>query len=87
MYDVGYSLEAIHTSTSTPIVSLELDAELAGKIIDRLWPDHDFWAAPGGSSIGIGSQKEANVVNEALQKCFVTLSPKLHIWNLHVYAK
>ncbi|KAJ3053721.1 hypothetical protein HK102_011651 [Quaeritorhiza haematococci] len=78
--DVAYDLEAVHCEPLGSIVSLRITKAEGQALIARLWPDVDFWCAPGGSSIAVQSREEVDVINEILGTRFLEFDPDRHQW-------
>jgi hypothetical protein len=83
--DVGYTLQAIHTTDGKPIMSLRLEEAQAHEIMRELWEDVDFWAAPGGGSVRVETPTEAETINRVLRNCWVAFEPERHRWLFHVH--
>jgi hypothetical protein len=84
-HDVGYELEAEHCEPLESIVSLRLKKEEGRALIEKLWPDVDFWCTPEGSSIAVQSRDEADAINEVLGTRFIEFNPARHHWVFHVF--
>jgi hypothetical protein len=85
MSDVGYTLEALHDGSSERIVSLRLPEAQAHQIMRELWSNVDFWAAPGGGSVRVRTDLEADTINRVLGTCHITFAPGRHRWHFHVH--
>ncbi|WP_165247161.1 hypothetical protein [Paludisphaera soli] len=84
-HEIGYSLEAVHCDPLESIVSLHLTTVEGEAINEKVWPDVDFWCAPGGSSIAVQSRDEAEAINEVLGTRFLEFNPSRHRWVFHVH--
>ncbi len=85
MSEVGYTLQAVHEGTLKPIVWLRVSERQASEIMRALWPDVDFWAAPGGASMAVASEAEARTISKVLGGCGIAFDPDRHRWHFHVH--
>jgi hypothetical protein len=82
---VGYTLMAYHKDSEEHIVSLSISRPQALEIMNALWPDVDFWCAPGGSGITVSTEAEAAAINKVLGNCYIRFNPGEHYWMFHVH--
>ena len=88
MERAAYSLEAIHVAEYPfrSIIRFRIPNAVGKSIIKELWPEEDFWGAPGGSSIGVESEKELKGIAQALGEGYrLVFDPALHRWRFHVH--
>lgn len=85
MGEVGYTLEALHADSLDAIVWFRLTEAQGDAIIRALWPDENFWSAPGGSSVVVSTEAEARVIGGVLGDCGLGFDPSRHRWLFHVH--
>ena len=82
--EASYSLVAVDIGTSNFIVSLNLSPAKARALMRTVWPDVDFWAAPGGASKRVETAEEAEQISQVLEDCRIAFAPRRHRWHFHV---
>ena len=84
MGEVQYTLVALHEDSLEPIVWVDVAEPQAEEIVAALWPDENFWTAPGGSGVVIASDREARTISRVLGGCGIGFDPSRHRWIFQV---